>query len=232
MAESKVNPENYITVQGWMIRDLKLKGNELLIYACIYGFSQAENQVYSGGLQYLADWTNSTKHGVMRPLKALVERGLLEKTDKVINGVKFCEYRATKLHEVCNKVTWGMEQSYTGGMIQSLPNNISLDNKENNKDIYTAVVDYLNLRAGTKYKPTSKATQEKIKARLNEGFELDDFIRVIDNMCAEWADDKKMQVYLRPETLFGTKFEGYLNRKTRRSNQSRAGEPDVLDGIL
>ena len=44
---TRVNPENYITVQGWMVTDLNLKGNELLIYACIYGFSQAENQVKS-----------------------------------------------------------------------------------------------------------------------------------------------------------------------------------------
>lgn len=237
MAESKVNPENYITVQGWMIRDLMLKGNELLIYACIYGFSQAENQVYSGGLQYLADWTNSTKHGVMRALKSLVEKGLLEKTDKIINGVKFCEYRATKLHEVCNKVTQGMQQSYTGGMKQSYNNNISLDKKDNNKDIYIAVVEHLNMRLGTKYKPTTKETQKHINARVAEGFTVDDFKLVIDKKSAEWKGNKKMQVYLRPETLFGTKFESYLNSldsTTRRNAQQprQRCEADDLDGIL
>ena len=134
MAESKVNRENYISLQGWMITDLKLKGNELIIYACIYGFSQAENQVFSGSLQYLADWTNSTKQGVLKCLKSLVEKGLIVKKDNIINGVKFCEYYATKLNTLCNKVEYPMQQSSTGGIKQSLPNIIGSDNTGDNKD--------------------------------------------------------------------------------------------------
>ena len=87
MAESKVNRENYILVQGFMLADLKLKGNELIIYACIYGFSQAENQFYNGSLQYLADWTNSTKQSVIKCLKSLIEKGYIEKKETFINGV-------------------------------------------------------------------------------------------------------------------------------------------------
>ncbi len=104
MGESKVNPEQYIVLQGWMISDLNLKGNELIIYACIYGFSQAENQVFNGSLQYLADWTNSTRQTVINSLKSLIEKGYIEKTDKVINGVKFCEYQSKKLTGVVKKV--------------------------------------------------------------------------------------------------------------------------------
>ena len=98
MKESKVNPEQYIVLQGWMISELKLKGNELIVYACIYGFSQLDGQAFSGGLQYLADWTNSTKQSIIKCLKSLVEKGYIEKADKVINGVKFCEYYATKFN--------------------------------------------------------------------------------------------------------------------------------------
>ena len=100
-------------------------------------------------------------------------------------------------------------------------------------DIYSSVVSFLNENAGTAYRPTSRKTQSLINARLNEGFTLDDFKRVILNMCAEWKTDAKMQNYLRPETLFGTKFEGYLNAKSRKiTAQQRAAEPDDLDGIL
>ena len=95
---SKVSRENYILIAGWMLTDLELKGNELLVYACIYGFSQAENQVFNGSLQYLADWTNSTKQGVTKNLKALEEKGYISKNEKYINGVKFCEYYATKFN--------------------------------------------------------------------------------------------------------------------------------------
>ena len=127
MAENKVNRENFIALQGFMISDLKLKGNELIIYACIYGFSQAENQVFSGSLQYLADWTNSTKQGVIKCLKSLTEKGFIKKNERIINGVKFCEYYATKFNTP-------IQQSLTGGIQQSLPNNIDINNISNNKE--------------------------------------------------------------------------------------------------
>lgn len=134
MADSKVNNENYVLVFGWMINELKLKGNELFIYAIIYGFSQAENQTFKGSLQYLADWTNSTKQGVLKSLKSLTEKGYIIKNENIINGVKFCEYYATKFNRVLNKVEWGIKQSLTGGIKQSLPNNIDIDNIEDNKE--------------------------------------------------------------------------------------------------
>lgn len=208
MAENKVSRNNYISVQGWMIRDLGLKGNELLIYACIYGFSQAENQVFSGSLQYLADWTNSTKQGVTKCLKSLTEKGFIVKTDKVINGVKFCEYYATELEGVLNKVAYPMQQSCMGGIKQSLTNNISFNLLDNIKDI----INYLNAKLGTKYSYQSKKTQDCIKARFNEidGLTVDDFYAVIDKQYKKWSGTD-MEQYLRPETLFGPKFDGYRN---------------------
>lgn len=134
-----MNDKNYIVIQGWMLTALHLKGNELLIYACIYGFSQLEGQVFKGSLQYLADWTNSTKKGVSKALKSLVEKGYLEKADKFINGVKFCEYRVTKFPGVMNKVPRGDEQSSLGGMELSSPNNLDIDNLENKQE-YTRFV--------------------------------------------------------------------------------------------
>lgn len=83
--------------------------------------------------------------------------------------------------------------------------------KEKEEKIYTPVISYLNERAGTKYKPTSNKSREKIDARVNEGFTLEDFKTVIDKKCADWLHDAKMCKFLRPETLFGPKFEGYLN---------------------
>jgi predicted transcriptional regulator len=139
MRISKVNDKNYIVIQGWMLTALHLKGNELLIYACIYGFSQLEGQVFSGSLQYLADWTNSTRQGVVKCLKSLIEKGYIAKADKIVNGVKFCEYRATKFNGVCNIVVQGMQQSCTEGVQQSLPNNLDIDNLEN-KQVYTRFV--------------------------------------------------------------------------------------------
>lgn len=95
--------------------------------------------------------------------------------------------------------------------------------KESITDSIKDIVEYLNLKLGTGYKPSSQATQKHIRARLSEGFTVEDFKTVIDKKCAEWMGDPKMEKYLRPETLFGTKFEGYLNSKTRRDTGGKAG---------
>ena len=78
---------------------------------------------------------------------------------------------------------------------------------------YSEIIDYLNKKAGTHYRSGSKAPQRFIRARWHEGFKLEDFKKVIDIKTAEWLDNEDMCKYLRPETLFGTKFEGYLNEK-------------------
>ena len=84
--------------------------------------------------------------------------------------------------------------------------------KEEDKEIYIKIVSHLNEKAGTKYRPTTPKTKTAIHARLAEGFTLDDFITVIDKKCADWLGTE-WEKFLRPETLFGTKFEGYLNAK-------------------
>jgi uncharacterized phage protein (TIGR02220 family)/predicted phage replisome organizer len=84
------------------------------------------------------------------------------------------------------------------------------------------VIDYLNQKIGAKYKYTSKNTVTHIKARINEGFTVDDFKAVIDNKCSSWLGDSKWEKYLRPETLFGSKFEGYLNEKAKGTPKEQA----------
>lgn len=75
---------------------------------------------------------------------------------------------------------------------------------------YAEIVDFLNEKAGTAYKPGSGKTRACINARWREGFRYDDFKAVIAKKTAQWKGTD-MAKYLRPETLFGTKFEGYLN---------------------
>lgn len=97
--------------------------------------------------------------------------------------------------------------------------------KELEKDIHTSadfkeIVDYLNLVTGSSYRYQTRKTQSLIKARMNEGFSVDDFKTVIDKKNAEWGNDTKMSKFLRPETLFGNKFESYLNQQTRDSRDA------------
>lgn len=94
---------------------------------------------------------------------------------------------------------------------------IDIDIVESDHIPYKEIVDYLNQRCGTSYRHTTRKTRDLIRARWKEGFKLDDFYMVIDKKAAEWQNDPKMSKYLRPETLFGPKFEGYLNQPVRRT---------------
>lgn len=79
---------------------------------------------------------------------------------------------------------------------------------------YVEIVTYLNESVDKNFRHTTQKTKRLIDARLREGFTIDDFKKVIDKKTEEWKKDVKMNQYLRPETLFGTKFESYLNQET------------------
>lgn len=132
MAESRIARENYIVIQGWMVTELGLKGNELMVYAIIHGFSQNADCVFSGSLQYLADWIKGTKQTVITALKSLVEKGFIVKRDKVLNGVKFCEYHSKNLN--------GAFKNLDRGIQKFRPNNLE-DNLDNNLDNPPVVIN-------------------------------------------------------------------------------------------
>ncbi len=102
--------------------------------------------------------------------------------------------------------------------------------KPNLKDIYSRVIDELNTKANSKFRASNKKTQKLISARIKDGYCLEDFFRVISNMSEKWLNDPKMQDYLRPETLFGDKFESYLNIKI--TSLSKANQHDSNKGKL
>ena len=113
-------------------------------------------------------------------------------------------------------------------------NSTSINNTVNSTDIYSqaepdgvaektkTIVGYLNEKTDSHYKATTPKTKQLVQARLKEGFSVDDFKTVIDKKTATWLNDSKMNKYLRPLTLFGTKFEDYLNEKVK-------GQPDKND---
>ena len=115
---------------------------------------------------------------------------------------------------------------------QPIPINYQLTKQltTDNKDIveqssttsvpYKEIVDYLNQKTNKNFKYTSKSTQRLINARFKEKFTVDDFKTVIDTKTSQWLKDKKMSAYLRPDTLFGTKFESYLNEQVNVKQQT------------
>lgn len=135
----------------------------------------------------------------------------------IVNWVTYQKVDKQNDKQVINKCETDDKQMITNKNIKNVKN-------DKNINIYIVeIVNHLNEKAETKYKPTTKKTQEKIKARLNEGFTLDDFIVVIDKKCDEWLGTE-FEKFLRPETLFGTKFESYLNQSNINAKHKTSRE--------
>lgn len=93
---AKIKNENFIAIQGFMVKELGLTGNELIAYALVYGFSQDDESEFKGSLNYVAEWLNCSRTTAFNLLNKLADDGFIKKTEKTINGVKFCNYSATK----------------------------------------------------------------------------------------------------------------------------------------
>lgn len=112
---------------------------------------------------------------------------------------------------------------------------ISISNSiSNSNSIIKEVIDFLNKKISTNYKSSSSKTITSINARLKEGFTLEDFKTVIEKKCREWKGTD-MEKYLRPETLFGTKFESYLNQniiESAKKPQTREYSSQQLNDLF
>lgn len=175
--------------------------------------------------------TNATL--ISRKIKKLEDKGYLS----IEYEKKGCEVVSRKL-----RLSNSIIHDYLNQ--QSCINN---NNKNNNKDnisndilqkeniefnnICEEIINHLNTRIGSHYKPNSKDTTKLIKRKLKEGFTVDDFKTVIDKMCVKWTGTK-WQEYLRPETLFGNKFENYLNLEVKQSINNLHLTQEDIDSIF
>lgn len=132
-----VKPDNYVMLLGWMRTELNLKGNELNLYAIIYGFTQDGETEFSGSIRYMQEWLGAeSKQTVFNTLDKLIKKGLVQKRTEVVNGIKHNYYLAAPRGSL--KIRPPQSNFYTG-VVQNLdhpspnfrPNNIE-DNIEDN----------------------------------------------------------------------------------------------------
>ena len=150
---SEINDGNFISIQGWMVNRLNLKGNELLVYAIIYGFSQDGESRYTGSRRYLADWCGCSVKTVGNALASLVAKGLISKHDKTVNGVHLCDYSITTVGKNFpggrEKITPGVGKNFPGGREKithhNIEDNIDVDTIEDKKErkhrSFDAIID-------------------------------------------------------------------------------------------
>lgn len=171
---------------------------------------------FDSGVVLITDWkrNNYLDQNKVRETIYIEEKKQVEFDDK--------SYKYISLNNVKQK----LNQSLTNAKIEEYrieKDNVEKDRKnESSKEIicienyecipYREIIEYLNFKTGHNYKYNISKTKKLIQSRLNEGFTIDDFKIVIEKKYGEWKNTD-MEKYLRPETLFGSKFEGYLNQK-------------------
>lgn len=170
----------------------------------------APGQLLTGEHQ-LSSWTGLTRSKLRTALRDL------EMTNEIAR-------KKTSKYSIITVINWQKYQNDRHAIATKSPSRSPSDrhqiatsnkaNNSNNINIYPGltdkIIDYLNQKAGTSYKSKTKSTISKINARLNEGYVLSEFEAVIDHKCSEWKYDDRFFKFLRPETLFGNKFESYL----------------------
>ena len=145
---------------------------------------------------------------------------------KALDSVKSIKFR-NELIEIFNSrdtvsipYVYPMDTSNTN----TNANTNTVSNTKTNIDTIKEIIDYLNIKTGSRYQYNNKNTVSSINQRLEEGFTLDDFKNVIDKKCDEWLGTE-YEKFLRPSTLFRpSKFEGYVNQKVTNKDNNMFGD--------
>lgn len=207
-----IKPNFFSIIPANVRYDTDLKDKAKLLYGEIssltnkFGYCIAKNE-------YFAELYDVSKETISRLISDLADKKYIkihyDKNGSKVNKryIYLCDYR-------CQNNQRSVDEIINGTVDENVKdNNTSINNKYN---IYIVeILDYLNKKINANYKSSSKKTIQLITARLNEKFTVDDFKKVIDIKTTEWAYTD-MAKYLRPETLFGNKFESYLNQKIQK----------------
>ena len=201
----------WIPAEVWL--DERLNPLEKVILMEIDSLDCGDKGCYASN-EYIAGFCQCSESKVAHAVTRLVELGYVSR--KSFDGrQRILQSRLAKFarqnSKVCKSDVQNLQESNIDSNID-ISSSIKKEYKESLKesDFTADVVDYLNEKAGTHYRAGVAKTQALIKARANEGFTEADFRTVIDKKCADWIGTEYEQ-YLRPQTLFGTKFESYLN---------------------
>lgn len=231
-------PNYYSIIPANVRYDKRLKANEKLLFSEITALANKQGYCHAKN-SYFADLYQVTKVTISTWINHLKECGYL----KIKNSYKGKQIIGRTIIPMADPIKENLNtpikenfntysKKLNGGIKENFKDNITSINNtrmNNTSNIYSPaqpdkkaesrkkIIGYLNEQLGTNYKPSSAKAIRHIDARLNEGYKLDDFKRVIDTKISDWANDSNMVKYLRPETLFGTKFESYLNQKKPRN---------------
>ena len=176
--------------------------------------------------EYFSGFFELSKNRCTEIIKSLEKKGLLTIELQRETGKKNITKRILRVIVKSNR---GYSENKDKGIrkteegySENLEENNTLSNNTIDNNIYTQVIDYLNEKTNKNFRSNISKTQKLIQARTNENFTVEDFKKVIDIKTQEWLKDSTMSKYLRPETLFGSKFESYLNESEGKNGNKNA----------
>lgn len=174
---------------------------------------QSDNVITSPGIQ------RRFQLAVKRKTPLIVDKFWILSEEETQSSIKVTHFSKNDLKND--------EKSENCDTIKEKNKNKIKENKINNNcraeaarqnSLINQIIDYLNQKTGKNFKAGTELTKRHINARLNDGFNLDDFKRVIDIKTEQWLNNTEMNKYLRPSTLFASKFESYLNENIQSIN--------------
>ena len=216
---------------------MQLTERQLLIYFYMYkkcDFKTMKVEITTSQIATGIKIIDLTERIINTELKKMIEAGFIKLIKKGSKG-NFSIYQIIKTSEisVTNAYVIGNSKDSNSNALEGdgvtnayLIGNPNSKNKEKENNIYSEIIKYLNEKANTNYRVSTKNTQSFINARLKEGFTVEDFKKVIDVKAKSWVGTD-FEKYLRPSTLFGTKFENYLNEANKKGPVSKGPKENI-----
>lgn len=237
MSERKVANANrgfkgiWIPANYWLDENLSIQ--EMLFLAEIDSLDVDEKGCYATN-KHFSDFFGLTPSRCSQIITSLKEKGYVV-VELVFNSKKEIKKRTIR---VVNKLNTPIKYSKGGYLENCASSNTSFSNTKDNmssldKTPYKKIIEYLNKKAESRFSYKSADSQKHIKARWNEGNDLEMFLEVINLKTNEWKDNPQMSQYLRPSTLFSAKnFENYkgqvmAEKRKKNNTQSKTNDIDV-----
>lgn len=219
---NKEIPGYYAVIPSYIRYDNRLNDSEKLLYGEITALTQSTGECWATN-SYFANLYDVTTVTISNRIRKLRELGYIEVDMIYKEGTKQIDKRVIKIFNTPLKDNLGtpIKETFNTPIKEIFKENTTSKNTTSiNNSIYSQVIEYLNFKTGKGFRLVP-GNLTGIKARVNEGYTLEDFKKVIDNKCIEWLDTDMAQ-YLRPQTLFGTKFDNYLNAKVMPKKSNNA----------
>ena len=193
----------WIPAEIWLNENLTIMEKLFLVEI---GSLNGEKGCYASN-EHFSKFFTLSKNRCSEIIKSLESKGLITIDYEYEENKKVIKKRTIRVFGFPTGGTRYIDRGYSENREES--NTISNNTIDSN--IYSQIINYLNEKTNKNFRSNISKTQRLIQARIKEKFTIEDFKKVIDKKVRQWEKDKKMAQYLRPETLFGSKFESYLN---------------------